>query len=497
MTYSYHIFYYPFRWDIKNDNHTLFSERIDLERIHISPTSHWERVQVQTEEKDRQFLYNEKNYYYPFVHKILYDESNNKTNLIYHFERREMKNTTNLVNYLIKVPGRDKVCVLTVDAINLNLYATGIGLLSFYLRNEQEEQQDRDTVLAINQFGRRIMPPFYAEIDSQHRIETCDYIRIEGLNSTKDYYEDFQQYNENDSWRQAAFITHLIDDLTDDITTTPIIDDRLFVVSWYQNKELSSIVKNDAKAYCDNKQDFSNFWYRFLFVDNQYETCQNDEMKCKLLINQTYLRWQKYGSLYGVSRYSLVFLSDVARPYTQHLFDTFQTIYARLVELVLVQRASMLRFSAEVTDVSSLTNQDVNTVSTRISSLYKEYIRFMNQIYFREVTAQDQGIELYNLLHNTLKLEDYVKDLDNDIEELHQYVSLNEDRFRNRQAGWLNVFAAIFLPVTIITGFFGMNNWSDIITDPTDYSLVWKILWLLFGIGFILLILQIKRKKKL
>ena len=85
----------------------------------------------------------------------------------------------------------------------------------------------------------------------------------------------------------------------------------------------------------------------------------------------------------------------------------------------------------------------------------------------------------------------------NYFEELHQYVSLNEDRFRNRQAGWLNVFAAIFLPVTIITGFFGMNNWSDIITDPTDYNLVWKILWLLFGIGFILLILQIKRKKKL
>ena len=60
-----------------------------------------------------------------------------------------------------------------------------------------------------------------------------------------------------------------------------------------------------------------------------------------------------------------------------------------MAELVLVQRASMLRFSGEITKVSQLSNQDVEAVSKRVSSLYKEYIRFVNQIYFREITAQE------------------------------------------------------------------------------------------------------------
>lgn len=110
----------------------------------------------------------------------------------------------------------------------------------------------------------------------------------------------------------------------------------------------------------------------------------------------TYYRWQQWSSLYGISKYSLVYLTNNEVP--DYLIEYFQTIYARMAELVLVQRASMLRFSGEITKVSQLSNQDVEAVSKRVSSLYKEYIRFVNQIYFREITAQDQGIEMYNKL---------------------------------------------------------------------------------------------------
>lgn len=64
--------------------------------------------------------------------------------------------------------------------MNINLYATGVGFLSFYLKNEDCTQNSPEDILAINQYGRRIMPPFFN--DTRLRNEISEYIRIEGLN---------------------------------------------------------------------------------------------------------------------------------------------------------------------------------------------------------------------------------------------------------------------------------------------------------------------------
>jgi Mg2+ and Co2+ transporter CorA len=178
-------------------------------------------------------------------------------------------------------------------------------------------------------------------------------------------------------------------------------------------------------------------------------------MKKHLLKESTYCRWQKYGTLYGLSRYSLVALTNMnARGFIDvHM----RTIYSRMFELVILQRASMLRFSGEVTKVSALKGNDNKKLSERIASLYKEYIRFINQIYFRSVTTQDQGIEMYEMLLRQFDSASQIKDLDEEISELHQYVSLMIDQRRNEDGETLNIMAAIFLPATLLSGIFGMN----------------------------------------
>lgn len=391
----------------------------------------------------------------------MYDEPQNTLELIRHFERKEPK-LTKEIYYVIKKRFRDAPYRLLIDAMNINLYSTGVGFLSFYLKNDDDSQKEPADILAINQYGRRVLPPFFADI--QNRYEIAEYIQIEGLyGNQSNYKETFTDYTPEDSWYPATFIRELIDDLSTNIQVEPIIDDRMFVASWYKNDELAKVFKQDQDAYCDCQNDFSSFWYRYLFVDSGDETCQNDKMKKNLLEKHTYLRWQKWSSLYGVSKYSLVYLTNNEVP--SYLTDYFQTMYARMIELVLVQRASMLRFSGEVTSVSKLSHQETGIISNRISSLYKEYIRFINQVYFREVTAQDQGIELYDMLQSALKMEEYIKDLDNEIGELHGYVSLKEERDRNKKATLLNDIATIFLPITVITGFWGMNSVSDVLND--------------------------------
>lgn len=447
---SYHIFHYPFQWRKEGSEHLLLSEQIDISGIEFNECSMWERVQTPSPD-DAADVYNERNYYYKFVHNILYDDSSTPVDLIRHFERREPQMGGD-VTYKIKLKSRNTPYVLKVEAMNINFYSTGIGIMSFYMSNNDSNQAKPEDILNINQFGRRIMPPFFSDIED--RKETAEYICIEGLKSNNVYFEDFSTYAPDDYWKSATFINKLINEVATNITCTPVIDDRMFVCSWYKNDDLAKVFTDNDKAYLDDSS-FSDFWYRYLFVDGVSATCQNEDMKKELLTRHTYTRWQKWSSLYGVSRYSMVYLTNKEAP--PFLLQNFITIYIRMIELVLLQRASILRFSAEVTLVSTLKQQKTAVLAERINSLYKEYIQFLNQIYFREVTSQDQGIELYTLFQKTLELDNYIKDLDGEIEELHNYISLRIENKRSRNGEWLNIIAGIFLPATVFTGLFGMN----------------------------------------
>lgn len=472
--YSYHIFYFPFKWEVKGKENEIFSEQVDLDNIPISLHSMWERVQIedsqysqQKDTKEQEELFAERQYYYDFVHPALYDIKNVKNSIIHHYERREPKES--VVEYHIKV--KDKTYVLRLDALNVNLYSTGIGIMSFYLSNEKETQKDEKSIRDINQFGRRIMPPHCGEFAKDGRNMLADSIQILGLHGDELRYSDSFDYVKGVGsslnrgfeciWQPAWFIKHLIEDLSSEMKVTPVIDDRMLVNCWYGNDDLANEIKTADK---DEKIPFlySDLWYKHLFVDNGSDaTCQNEEMKKRLLKESTYSRWQKYGTLYGLSRYSMVLLTDTQWFAKNVLAMHMRTIYSRMFELVIIQRASMLRFSGEVTKVSALKGDDNKVLADRIASLYKEYIRFINQIYFRSVTAQDQGIEMYEMLLRQFDSDTQIKDLDEEISELHQYVSLVNDQRRNENGEILNILATIFLPATLLTGVFGMNSFKD------------------------------------
>ena len=167
--------------------------------------------------------------------------------------------------------------------------------------------------------------------------------------------------------------------------------------------------------------------------------------------------------------------------------------YARMAELVFMQRATVLRFSSEITHISNMSIP--KDFGARVSSLYKEYIRFENQIYFREVSAQDQGIEMYQLLFKAVNLENQVKKLDEEIEELYNFVSLNEDRRTNRTMSLLTWITTIFLPVTVTTGFFAMTDYAFSGDKGGHYLGIQACILLCFSLIVILTILIIKNKK--
>ena len=192
--YSYHIFYFPFKWAKKDVTEGTMTQLTDFSQIRFLNNGKWVRPAVAESQEndgnktdknnvslDAQVLYNEKNYYFRFVHDVLYDSGDGNDNLVMHFERKEPQEKD--VRYLIKVSGREKPYSLKVDAININLYKTGVGMMSFYLRNDDESQCDTRDILNINQYGRRILPPFWSEVNAEKRQELSEYLEISGLDT--------------------------------------------------------------------------------------------------------------------------------------------------------------------------------------------------------------------------------------------------------------------------------------------------------------------------
>ncbi len=473
--YSYHIFYFPFKWDIlSKKTSSSFSERIDLDHIQINEYSQWERVYDNQKETDY-LLYNEKNYFYSFVHPVLYDTGKSGT-VMQHFERKEIKEGN--VKYLIKVTAGKKINIyeLKIEDLVMNLYSTGVGILVFYLINDK--YTDPEDVLRINQYGRRIFPPFLAvnnALDGPKNAELADYLSIVGLKGTASrYYEDFSWYDcPEKAWDPAKFIQSLVLDLTEDFVMipyerkrdpsvlqseklrkgiVPAVDDRMFVVSLILDEKLTQCFASNSEWYLNEN---NSFWSRYVFVDVADCCIQNKEMRNRETTERTYLRWQERGTLYGYSRYSLVCISS--GPFGQNILQPqLKTMYSRMVELSLVQRASILKFSGEVTRLSNLQEQDPH-LADKIRDLYREYIRFVNQIYFREVTAQEQGIDLYQALQKQIGIKDQVASLDNEIEELHQYATLLEEREQNQQLNLVTKVGGMFLIPSLLVGYFGMN----------------------------------------
>lgn len=493
--YSYHIFYFPFKWEIKSLKEKSFVERTNIQHLIPDHLSYWipQGSQIRTRNEDDE-LYNEKNYFYRFVHPVLYDEGEKDT-LLLHFKRLEPQEPENQVVYKIQ-KSKGKCYELTVDAINLNFYTTGVGVLSFYLRNEREEQMSPEDILNINQYGRRIFPPFIADVNNRNEI--AEYIAIEGLREDPSKYkEDFNGYDNKHDWKPGRFIENLILDLNNSLEFEPVIDDRMFVNCWYGSDTLSDEIKKGGLNGLDSQvmtfNDLDDFWYKYIFVDVDRPTCANAALRKEIILSQTLNRWQEYGTLYGISRYSFVSATDRNTFSLGVITMHMRTTYARMIELVIVQRASILKFSSEVTRVSKLAKgKDVDPdLVDEISALYREYIRFVNQIYFREVTPQEQGIELYDLLSKTMRTEEYVRDLDREIEELHQYASLLDEKKRGKTAETLTKIATIFLPATLIAGLFGMNEGDDLVE-----SFWWQLLVILVVTPIMYLIIRSINHKK-
>lgn len=437
---SKHIFLFPFQYTGK---------KISLHDFHTTnwpeENGAWKRVKLNFDQLDKgqeqdRDLYNELNYFYPHLHNVLYDSSDDSC--IRHYERADVKDA----KYIIDVSGETRY-TLAVNSVNINYYSTGVGVLSIETSNHEYEKGD--DILKINQYGRRLFHPFADDFESH----------IEGASSLKLVLGNGSEVELMNSSGNPLKPNSLSGDLkklvcslppSEECEILPILDDRMFVLSWYKNDELSFSEDQDYATLLTGAES-KDFWYKYVFVDGSEATCQNADLKTLLLQKATYPRWQKWGTLYGISRYSFVMLTNSGC--LDFLLRYFETQYVKMSELALIQRASILRYTKALQECTN-TKAEFKNINI-LSEYYEEYLHFLNNYRFTNISAQDQAIELYEMLCNSIHIKEDSVLLDQQFNELQEFMELQEEKKANKEAQNLNRLASYAVPVTIVSAIFG------------------------------------------
>ena len=296
--FSYHVFFFPFKWEYKGKKDEPLEIQTDLgnfSKILENTRSQWEKQAAWYPPKTL-VQYNESNYYYDFVRNALYDDGK-EDSMLRHYRYKLPDDAA----YCITLQSTAKTYRLRMDDILLHLYNTGVGVVSFHLYNEEPNQKQPEDILKINQYGRRLYPPFFGtqadKLGRQEFFDDQNWMRgLEGAkyaelpaqislekNGTPFIVENFGLKDIPPKLEQLPrHITQLFQQAVwDTVEVAPVLDDRMFVLCWYGNDDLvERVQQRTAKTLEADRPNYKYYphewWDKFIFVDAVLVLFQND-----------------------------------------------------------------------------------------------------------------------------------------------------------------------------------------------------------------------------
>lgn len=553
---SHHIFLYPFKFNLKgqkgnsnNDPKNVLEKFCEA----LEENQDWERKNYEFDKGDEAIsTYNEYTYFYDFIQTSLYDTQLDKNEPVRYLRYKTSSEDKFIIEsagnnrFTIEVDDNKQITVtstkqyqLDIISINIHIFSTQVGVLTFELSNYNHSLKE-DDILLINTLGRRIYPQFLGKKTATHVDNISFFLKpygkLKGLTSimsvvtskalaapqqanyipskiivklshknstkteTKEWIEDFTLFENPDKlWNGKHLemplpkhIKHLFPEShfsfgqqgrnQKKINIETIMDDRMFTMCWYGNDELAtqlgSKIESDfgyehtAQLLSDGST-LSKFWYAFTQcdADKKYPTITHPRLMKDQIHEFTYERWASYGTLYGITRDTFMVLSSDIETLLKHssprLDQHLQRMYYQMVILCLVQRASLLRFRNDLKLLTiearnAVNNKNLNEdIVDKSADLYLRFLDFMNQIYFREVTPQIQGDEIYEMIQKQMRIRPEVEALDREISELNAYIESTQTQGINRAASYL-------VPLTIVSllfGFIGIDKFANPFTE--------------------------------
>ncbi len=494
---SHHIFMCPFRIETINDS------KFDLKKL-PQANGDWDEFKF---EINTARDYSERIYFYDYVYDALFWNDKNSPLKQYGYKLpsdskfilkiKEIKNDEGEISRV------ENTFNLSIENIALNFYESSVAVLSFHLSNL--ETDSINDIKLINDFGRRIYPPFLNGKDKSSFVRgeskpltfdtksslLPDSIKLSHVSESLTTFDNFDDYDEfpidNESGYCESkllppFISKLLEPFLGKYSIgkmTPLIDDRMFVLSW-----INSSGSTPSKFFKNKNWKDSETWHNLIFCDGaKHGNQKNKELRQKLNIEHTLPRWSGMNTLYGVSRFSLICFSD-----SDFALPHIMTMYFQMTMLVLVQKASILKFSSDATNLASSINSQLDHKGhEKLKELQVSIIRFINRLHFRDITAQDQGTEIYDALQKHTNVERNLKELNQEIHEMINLVELQKSTNENKDLKLLTIVATLFLPASLIVGLLGMTTMPETKNIP-DFLFGGTIFWPFWISCFLVLI---------
>ncbi|MBA7466572.1 hypothetical protein ES707_01759 [subsurface metagenome] len=448
---SQHIFMFPFR----------MKTNYNLEKL---KEDGWKYKPFNFESDDIELAtkYNEYVYFHEYVRNALFNDASNENDSVsFHFER-DIPQGAKIVLHIKE----GQTYTLPIKRLSLRLFETNVGILTIELSNY--EFYSPIDVFIINDFGRRIYPQF---IGSQNGTDATKGAfladKIELYLGEKLITEDFktEDYLKKEL-KVASYIDYLLgNELKDKVI--PVIDDRMYTMCWYGNDAFSKLLwpKNGDEYGFES----SNEWYKFIYVDGKDIGVANEKMKRDLIKAATYTRWVEYGTLFGISRYSFVCVTNEDDFGYNVIRNHMRSIYHQMAVILLAQRASILKFSDDVSKITGLAkssrgefiDKKFKSVAESVKMLYSSFIRFINRLYFEEVSPQDQGIEMYNMAVKNMGLREQLNELRYEIERLYEFVDILQEKFISKGFRFIQVISFLFIAPMLAATLVNMGVFSE------------------------------------
>lgn len=432
---SEHLFIFPFSWKNQRKlSNALFHQPTQILSENHERLGHWKSY-ISTIESDKD--YNEYVYFYKPIRMALYT-FNGQPFIVRNYEYEGLTEDS-----YFELETDNRNYRLDIKKMELKLYKTRIGLLSFRMVNTRYEAIE--DIEAINSFSTCVYPPALP-IEKARGMGLPNCIRIH-ISDTLERQDDFKR----DYCHQGLRISPLIMEVLGRSFTEksapyseklfliePILGSQMFCSCMYYNSKL-------VEEIYQEKMEVGALTRLMTFNKQSHALAELDKVAGKE--ESQYLKCEEH--IYGINRYMLLCITKEK----QH-----DKLYDQLAKLALMQRATLLNLSSELAHISTLPKSEL---SSAMASIYEIYIHFINQLYFKEVTEDSEGTYIYEQLAKVFKLEEELEQLNFEVDEVNEYANLVEQADSRLKVQFLTIIGAALVIPSFVTGFFGMNIFKE------------------------------------
>lgn len=410
-------------------------------------------------------------YFLPKALDNIFNTQNNSDSFIT-YQRREISGAKYIITRTDDPQeAKTKNYELNINEIRLTIYKKlNIGLISFSLSNHAYSVAD---IKMINQYGRRLFAPYYTVAEHENgsageQISECRESSFELMCSQTAKRIEIRFDDQSDpvvladlmdtvgrrSGSQRGQIEEPILGLSrfifdsDRNMINMVLDDRMFTCCLIRDGILSRQIENhaspDGKEYFRQENgdklrfdfngklyDLYDMLYTILYVDEDSSSCQDRSMQRQKLSEYTDTRWTGYGTIHGVTEYSMICITGEQDYLKSTVIEPFLNEYVELARLGLAQAAAMHEQEDQIAQINKTIDSNEKMTEDAIDKInraWKRYALFENDMYIPEVTFQEQGREMYDLVKKSFRLNMLNEYLHSELEQLHALASLETDR---------------------------------------------------------------------